>query len=181
MSIRLIALLASMIGLVPSGVEQDGVRIEVSITARVYVWTVTNLDAPPIRSFEIEAFHTYNPRAPTGWEVINENDRFLAWTDDERRAVHRGESASFDARVSPGGAVLGTALAFVGFGPAEDALVFKEVWGPVREPPLMIVLVAAIIAGIGAVHGWLLARGDRHRTAASASAPADPPAAGNDP
>ena len=63
------ALLASAMSLTPAAVEKDGVRIEVSIDAHIYTWTVTNLDAPPIMSFEFEYAHTYNPHAPMGWKL----------------------------------------------------------------------------------------------------------------
>ena len=40
---------------VPAQVEQDGIRVRVSVKSHVYTWEVTNVAAPPITSFEIAA------------------------------------------------------------------------------------------------------------------------------
>ena len=164
------ALLASAMSLTPATVEQDGVRIEVSIDAHIYTWTVTNLDAPPIMSFEFEYVHIYNPHAPMGWNLEDEGGRIRAWTEAERWAIDRGESASFDVRVTSTGAMLGTVPAIVGFGSDHPAVEFEKVWGPVRKSPGIIALVAALVAGIGLMHALLLARRERRKRPASPTA-----------
>jgi hypothetical protein len=165
----LAALLAATLNLTPAVVEKDGVRVEVSIQAHIYTWTVTNLDAPPIMSFQFEHAHTYNPHAPNDWELEDVEGRIRAWTDNPRRAIHRGESETFDLRVTSSGAMLGTVPAAVGFGPDRDPIVFEEVWGPVEKTPAIGALVAVVVAIIALAHVMLLARRARRKDAAAPS------------
>jgi len=165
----LATLLAATLNLTPAVVEKDGVRIEVSIQAHIYTWTVTNLDAPPIMSFQSELSQTYNTHAPDGWELEDVEGRVRAWTDDPRQAIHRGESESFDSRVTSSGAMLGTVPATVGFGPDRDPIVFEKVWGPVAKTPRIGALVAVVIAVIALAHAMLLARRARKKDAAAAT------------
>jgi len=165
----LAALLTATLNFTPAVVEKDGVRIEVSIQAHIYTWTVTNLDAPPIMSFQFEHSQTYNPHAPEGWALEDAEGRVRAWTDDPRRAIHRQESKSFDSRVTSSGAMLGTVPATVGFGPDQDPMVFEKVWGPVAKTPRIGALVAVVIAIIALAHAMLMARRARKKGAASPS------------
>jgi len=165
-----VALFVSALSLTPATVEKDGVRVEVSIEAHVYTWTVTNLDAPPITSFDFECARIYNPHAPMGWKLQEAEGRLRAWTEAERWAIERGDSASFDARVTSTGAMLGTVPVIVGFGPDQPEVVFEKVWGPVPKSPAVIALVAALVTAIGLLHALLLARRERRKRPADTTA-----------
>ena len=128
------ALLAASLNAAPAVIEKDGVRIEASVRAHIYTWTVTNIDAPPIVSFECGPKNTYNPHGPEGWEIEESNSRYYAWTDSTHKAIRPERFGAFDARVSSSGAVLGTVSATIGFGPDHEPLVFEEIWGPVAKP-----------------------------------------------
>ncbi len=160
-----LAALVTALASVPADVEREGVRVEVSVRAHVYTWTVTNLSAPPITTFEVAHHNCYSERAPEGWEVVLEPDRIRAWTDDPRLAIRPGRSASFTAQVSSGGAVLGAVPLTIGFGPAPrtdpGTIRFEEVWGPVRMPTSAFVTVAVTIMGVAVLHALLLGRKSR--------------------
>lgn len=168
-----LAALVTALAAVPADVEREGVRVEVSVRAHVYTWTVTNLSAPPITTFEVAHHNCYSERAPEGWEVVLEPDRIRAWTSDPRLAIRPGRSASFTAQVSSGGAVLGAVPLTLGFAPAPPAgqapdlgtdpgtIRFEEVWGPVRMPTSAFVTVAVTIVGVAVLHALLLGRKSR--------------------
>lgn len=163
------ALLA--VSLTPSTVEHEGVRVSVSIQSHIYTWAITNFGATPISSFEIELHNTYVHQAPAGWAIEIDGDRFRAWATQEREAIHPNQTKEFTARVSSGGAVLGRLPLTVGFDGALEPLTVGAVWGPIRKPRSMVVLVALTVAGIAVVHALVLTR--RNRTAAAGTVPGD--------
>ena len=73
-----LAAVVAALAFVPADVEREGVRVEVSVRAHVYTWTVTNLSAPPITTFEVAYHNCYSERAPEGWEVVLDADRLRA-------------------------------------------------------------------------------------------------------
>ncbi len=160
-----LAALVAALASVPADVEREGVRVEVSVRAHVYTWTVTNVSAPPITTFEVAHHNCYSERAPEGWEVVLERDRMRAWTNDPRRAIRPGRSGRFSAQVSSGGAVLGAVPLTIGFGPDPGndlaTIRFEEVWGPVRMPTSAFVTVAVTIMGVAVLHALLLGRKSR--------------------
>ena len=166
-----LAALVAALASVPADVEREGVRVEVSVRAHVYTWTVTNVSAPPITTFEVAHHNCYSERAPEGWEVVLERDRMRAWTDDPRRAIRPGRSGRFSAQVSSGGAVLGAVPLTIGFGPPPGTdqspdpgtIRFDEVWGPVRMPTSAFVTIAVTIMGVAVLHALLLGRRSRGR------------------
>jgi len=122
--------------------EQDGVRIETSIQSQIVTWTVTNVSAPPIRSFELEIPHTYNHHGPDGWSLeYLDYLTFRAEADASRFEIRRDRTGTFDTRVTSAGAVLGLVRATVGFGPDREPIVFEEIWGPVPPPRSIVVTV----------------------------------------
>jgi hypothetical protein len=149
----------------PPVVEAPGVRIEVEVDNQIYTWTVTALGDEPISAFEVGVAATYIYTAPDGWETaeIEEGTRFRAWTNDPYYAIRRGMSREFTARVSTGGAPLGTVTASVetGFGAAAKPLEIPAVWGPVPKRRSMIALVAVTLSAIAALHALLLERRQR--------------------
>lgn len=165
-----LVVLLSIMATTPAEVEQDGVRVEVSVVAHLYTWQVKNLNAPPIMSFEVQAHHTYNQTVPKGWRYTDEGGRFRAWTDEETWAIRPKRSGSFGARVSSGGAVLGSVPASVGFAGGQPAVTFPGVWGPVARSRNTIVLVALTIVGLVLIHWALLARRSRKHVAAASGA-----------
>ncbi len=160
------ALLA--VSLTPPTVEHEGVRVSVSVQSHIYTWEITNLGAPPISSFEIELHNTYNQQAPAGWAIEIDGDRFRTWATDKKEAIYPNQTKEFTARVSSGGAVLGRISLTVGFDDALEPLTVDAVWGPVREPRSMVVLVALTVAGIAVVHALVLTRRNPKMVAATA-------------
>jgi len=152
-----VALLIGVFVSTPPVVEQDGVRVEVLVRAQEYAFKVTNVDAPPIVRFEIDNYHTYNHLGPRGWTVELEENRLVCTADTPRRAIERGRSQAFTARVGSNSAALGVVDALVGFGP-DHAPVGLEVWGPVRHPRSFIATIALTLAGIAVLHGLLVGR-----------------------
>lgn len=160
-----------VVSLTPSTVEHEGVRVSVSIQSHIYTWAITNLGTPPISSFEIELHNTYVQQAPAGWAIEIDGDRFRALATHEREAIHPNQTKEFTARVSSGGAVLGRIPLTVGFDGALEPLTLVAVWGPVRKPRSMVVLVALTVAGIAVVHALVLTL--RNRKTAAGTAPGD--------
>ena len=144
---------------VPAQVEQDGIRVRVSVKSHVYTWEVTNVAAAPIMSFEIAVHKSYDYQAPPGWTAERNKQRFRAWTDDRDSAIRVNRSKSFSSRVSSQGAVLGQLPLTLGFDPDSTKVVtIGAVWGPVPKPVSLAVMVAALIVLIAGVHALVLWR-----------------------
>jgi len=155
----LIVLLLAAGSFVPAEIEQDGIRVRVSVKSHIYTWEVTNVAAPPITTFEIAVHKSYDYHAPPGWTVERSRERFRAWTDDRDSAIRVNRSKSFSSRVSSLGAVLGQLPLTLGFDPdSTEPVTFDAVWGPVRKPVSLAVLVAGTIVMIAGVHTLVLWR-----------------------
>ena len=148
-------------------IERDGVRIETTVSGTVYTWRITNLDAPPITGFVLEARSSFDHRAPERWVVESEGSQVRAWTNDPRLAIEPGESGSIGLSVSSVGAVLGTTtvtLETVGEG---ETITVPGVWTPVAKPKSVIRLVAATMVGLALLHALLITiRRQRRATSA---------------
>lgn len=136
--------------------EHDGIRITVTVEANVYTWLLENMDAAPITSIEMPQKNCYNQRLPLGWSWEYEDDYFRARTDDPANAIGPGRTGEFTTRVSSTGAVLGHVPIKVGFEGDAQLVVFEPLWGPVRKPISMVLLVALTIAGVAIMHMALL-------------------------
>jgi hypothetical protein len=144
--------------------ESGGVQLTVSIDSQLYVYVLTNVDAPDIDRFEIACHATYNHEVPRGWEFEYdyEDGVLTSWTTDRRQMIRPGESRRFTARVSSTGAVLGAVDATIT--PAEgEPITIEDIWGPVHQPRGILVLIPTTIAVIGLFHACLVARSDRKR------------------
>ena len=157
MSTTLAVILAAL-SLPPGQSEAGGVRIEVEIHAHLYVWKVMNIDAPPIVRFEMEQQGSTEQIAPDGWELEIDGPRYLAWTDDPRFAIPRGQWKQFEARVKSTGAVLGLVPVELGFAKTDVPLVLENVWAPVSKRRSMVVLVAFAVVALAALHTIILER-----------------------
>lgn len=148
--------------------KRDGVRIEVTVRSSVYTWNLTNRSAAPITEFEVGQHAGYDFRVPEGWSFETTRDRFRAWTDDDARAIRRGNTATFSQRVSSTGAVLGRVAAKVGLahGPPVE---FASIWGPQPEPASTVLAVPAVVIVIVLGHALLLARRERRQTPADST------------
>jgi len=166
----------------PPVAEEGGIRIETSIRGQIYTWTVTNIDAPPIVSIEIEQSKSYNPLAPVDWTAeIFEGGAYRAWTKNPKRAIRRGRSDSFSVRVGSIRAVPGLVSATVGFdsrpfdnegvGTAGDdpkAVHFASMWGTVKPAPWPGLTIATTLVVIALLHATLLSRRERRLAPVSA-------------
>ena len=166
MSVWLPALLLTLAS-TGASVEQDGVRIEVALQAHAYTWTVTNVDAAPITSLDLEHYAATEQEGPAGWEVEIEEPFLHAWATSERYAIHRGQSKTFSVRVKSTGGALGLVRATVGLdrvGPPDRVgddrprIVFAEVWGPVPKRRSMVIMVVVVVTGIAVGHTIVLER-----------------------
>ena len=115
----------------PPEVDGDGVRVSVKVEAQIYVWTITNVSAEPIMSFEVGQSNCYNHLGPDGWTTEKEGRVIRSWTTERARAVGPGKSFAVQARVSSGGAVLGAVPAEIGLtarprSDSENALAMLE-------------------------------------------------------
>ncbi len=144
----------------PAEVELAGVRVSVSVHAHVYEWTITNVSAEPIMSFEVEQSNCYNHLGPDGWTTVKEGRLIRSWTTERALAIRPGQSGSVTAQVSSRGAVLGTVYAKVGFGD-QVAPVILEIWGPVRMPYASLLTVPGTIVVIALFHALVFARRKR--------------------
>jgi hypothetical protein len=132
--------------------ESGGVRIAATLESQVYTWTVTNLAAPAISSFEVGTSKTYLYTVPDGWTWEHQGERFVARTAEPLRAIAPGQSRSFTARVSSAGAALGAVRAVVGFDGGGDTVAFEGVWGPVPKRRSMVALVVTTLSAIAVAH-----------------------------
>jgi len=142
---------------VAADVEQGGVRISGELRASVYRWTVTNLGSSPIVSFEVDHYKGYNLIAPDGWSQIDDPKLtyFRAWTDDPRRAIRPGESATFQHRASSSGSDIGLVEMRLERASGERVVV-GEVWGTVPGPTSAVMTVAGTLCVLMLGHVWLL-------------------------
>ena len=148
-----ILVMATVLG--PADVEKDGVRIHVDVHASDYTFTVWNVGAEPIMSFEIPQSNAYLFRAPDGWSMESDLVKFRAWTDDRRQAIRRRNPGTFSMRVSTKGAVLGEVDAEVGLKSGET-VVLPKVWGVVPEPRSTVLLVSAVVGVLIVFHTLVL-------------------------
>jgi hypothetical protein len=154
-------LAAVLIGMAspPAEVEQEGVRIAVTLSSHIYMWDVTNLGPEPITSFEIAYHRCYQHIVPEGWEYEVDRRLFRAWAVDPEAAIQPNQTRSFRARTASGGNRLGTVTARVGLGPdGARTVVFEEVWGPVKKSRGLVALVAVLVGVIAAFHAVMLGR-----------------------
>lgn len=151
------------LALPPGQFEAGGVRIDVTLKSHLYTWTVTNVDAPPIVSFEIHQYGTTEEVAPEGWNLVVDGPHYLAWTDDPRIAIAPGGSKTFHTKVKSTGAALGLVPAGVGFAEGHPAVSFAAVWGPVPKRLSMVAIVTLTVAGLAAGHTLILERWVRRR------------------
>jgi len=163
----------------PPVVERDGVRIDAAVHAQIYEWTITNVDAPPIMSVEIEQNNSYNPLGPAGWTTeIFEDGAYRAWTTDPRRAIRKGKAETFSVRVGSAGAVLGVVSATIGFesstfanggagtaGADPPPVLIPAMWGTVKPSLAPGLAIAATLALVGILHGAVLERRARRSAA----------------
>jgi len=157
------AILCVVTALAGAKVEQNGVRVDVSIESQIYRWEVTNVDAPLITRFEIQAHNIYNELAPEGWESELRPGAFHAWTRQDHHAIRRGRSMTFQCRVTSSGASLGLVPLTIGFHDGNDVN-FDAVWGPVPKPRSLIVVIPALIVVLALLHtAWLVRRHRRGR------------------
>ncbi|MHC4420910.1 MAG: hypothetical protein ACYS1E_09990 [Planctomycetota bacterium] len=143
----------------PAEVEQEGVRIGVTISSHIYVWEVTNLGPEPITSFEIDNHNCYQHIVPDGWAFEADRRRYRAWATSAEAAIQPNQSKSFSARTSSGGNALGAVPVRVGLGPdGQRTVVFANVWGTVRKPRGLVALVAVLMSAVVAFHALMLSR-----------------------
>ncbi|MCP3904753.1 MAG: hypothetical protein GY715_14090 [Planctomycetes bacterium] len=165
-ALALLVATATASALPPPRVEQDGVRINVSMRAHVCTYEITNVDAPPITHFEIDAKNTYNHLGPEGWALEVEGDYHLVCrTDAARWAIHPGQTGEFSVRVASASASMGTASALVAFDGSADPVRFESVWAPIRHPRSFLVMTGIVISAIAILHGLFIARSQRRAAA----------------
>ncbi len=141
--------------------EQGGVRIKTTITAHLYEWQVTNIDAPPIMKFQVETPRCYSQRPPDGWEWSFDttgDEIFYAWTDDPQYAIRTGQTSLFTARLGSAGGILGQVDAMISFDNDQAPVVFHDIWGPVPKPVSLVITVAITIAAIALFHVLLVGK-----------------------
>jgi hypothetical protein len=154
------ALLLALVGNVAT-YEQDGIRIDVEVEAQVYTWTITNVDAPPIMSFEIDRGTTYPPLLPDGWQFEETFRHLRAWSENGATAIDRRDSAEITYRTTSVGSVLGLSPVTIGFGPEQPAVVFPGVWAPLPRGRDVPILMLVTLTAVGLVHAGVARRSSR--------------------
>ena len=135
--------------------EKDDVQVVVSVNSHKYQWKITNLGSDPITSFRVACHNAYNHKAPDGWNIDFANDRFYAWTDDLRYAIHPRDTKSFSQRFSSMGAVLGEVPLELGY-ENSNSLVFEKVWGISPEPLSKLLVTTITLLAICLFHTILV-------------------------
>jgi hypothetical protein len=159
----LAAVLIAALAVNSASFEADGVRVDVTVEAQIFTFDVTNVDAPTIMRVAIGSHHTYNHKAPNGWELEHEDAVLRAWTTEYRQGIARGRTKTFSVRVGSHGAVLGRVPVTVGFDGDRADLTIEDVWGPVGHPRGILLLVPTMVAAIGLFHAFLTVRRDKRR------------------
>lgn len=133
--------------------EQAGVRIQTSVRASIYTYTITNIGCEPITRFQIPYSDGYYFKPPHGWQHDDANHVFNAWTDNPLHAIRLGTSATFSFRVTSRGALLGYVDARVRSNDGSEHTI-NNVWGAVHEPPAQPLAIAATLIAIILFHTW---------------------------
>lgn len=132
------------------------VRVDASIVAQAYTWTVENVSAAPITSFEVPQHNVYYGDVPPGWTLEITDDRFRAVASTAGAAIRPGAAADFVATVASSGAVPGRVMATVG---TDGAPILVAVpLAPRRNPLAAVLAVAGLLVAIGLAHVALTRR-----------------------
>lgn len=145
-------------------VEQDGIRVEVTIESQVYRYRITNVDADPIDRIELTHWRCYNHAQPPGWEMDASFSEFDTWTDDSTRFLRRGAAVEFSLRAGSGAGALDARPLTLGLAGGGEPLVLM-VRSSGERPQSQVWLVVGTLGFIGLAQARLAARGDRRAAA----------------